>query len=55
MKMAGAMGSTAKTMGAMNKQMNPQKVAQTMQQFEKANMQMEMGEEMSKKQLTEEQ
>jgi len=45
-KMADAVKTTTKTMGAFNKQMNPQKVAKTMQEFEKANMQMDMGEEM---------
>ncbi|KAG1677316.1 Charged multivesicular body protein 2b [Nymphon striatum] len=45
-KLAGAMGETAKTMGAMNKQMNPQKMMQTMQQFDKENTKMNMTEEM---------
>ena len=46
MKMANAMGATAKTMANVNKQMNPQKLAQTMQQFERENAKMEMSEEM---------
>lgn len=46
MKMAKAMGSTTKTMTAMNKQMDPQKLAQTMKQFEMENSKMEMSEEM---------
>ena len=46
MKMAKAMGSTAKTMASMNKQMDPQKLAQTMRQFELENSKMEMSEEM---------
>nr|CAB3230641.1 charged multivesicular body protein 2b-A [Phallusia mammillata] len=46
MKMAKVMGTTAKTMGQVNKQMDPQKIAQTMQQFERENAKMEMSEEM---------
>jgi len=46
MKMAQVMKSTTDTMTAMNKQINPMKVAQTMQEFEKANTKMEMSEEM---------
>ena len=46
MKMANAMGATAKTMSNVNKQMNPQKLAQTMRQFEMENAKMEMSEEM---------
>jgi charged multivesicular body protein 2B len=45
--MTAAIGTTTKTMQAVNKQMDPQKMAKTMQDFGKANMQMEMGEEMS--------
>ena len=48
MKLAEAMAETAKTMGQMNKQMDPMKVAQTMNEFEKQNMRMEMTEETSK-------
>ena len=47
MKLAEAMAETAKTMGQMNKQMDPMKVAQTMSEFEKQNMRMEMTEETS--------
>ena len=46
-KLAEAMAETAKTMGQMNKQMDPMKVAQTMSEFEKQNMRMEMTEETS--------
>uniref|UniRef100_A0A8C7A927 Charged multivesicular body protein 2B n=1 Tax=Neovison vison TaxID=452646 RepID=A0A8C7A927_NEOVI len=46
MKMAGAMSTTAKTMQAVNKKMDPQKTLQTMQNFQKENMKMEMTEEM---------
>ncbi|NWZ65145.1 CHM2B protein, partial [Acrocephalus arundinaceus] len=46
MKMAGAMSATAKTMQAVNKKMDPQKTLQTMQNFQKENMKMEMTEEM---------
>ncbi|KAJ7320441.1 hypothetical protein JRQ81_019952 [Phrynocephalus forsythii] len=47
MKMAGAMSTTAKTMQTVNKKMDPQKTLQTMQNFQKENMKMEMTEEMS--------
>jgi len=46
MKMAQVMKSTTDTMTTMNKQINPMKVAKTMQEFEKANAKMEMSEEM---------
>nr|XP_025037202.1 charged multivesicular body protein 2b [Pelodiscus sinensis] len=46
MKMAGAMSTTAKTMQVVNKKMDPQKTLQTMQNFQKENMKMEMTEEM---------
>ncbi|XP_046886663.1 charged multivesicular body protein 2b [Hypomesus transpacificus] len=46
MKMAGAMATTTKTMQAVNKKMDPQKTLQTMQNFQKENMKMEMTEEM---------
>lgn len=39
--------SPFQTMTAMNKQIDPMKVAKTMQEFEKANTKMEMSEEMS--------
>uniref|UniRef100_A0A8K9XBE9 Charged multivesicular body protein 2Bb n=1 Tax=Oncorhynchus mykiss TaxID=8022 RepID=A0A8K9XBE9_ONCMY len=48
MKMAGAMATTTKTMQAVNKKMDPQKMQQTMQNFQKENMKMEMSEELSK-------
>ncbi len=47
-KIADAMGQTTKAMGAMNKVMDPQKMAKTMQEFSMANTKMEMSEEMSK-------
>lgn len=46
-KMGDAMKTTAQTMSAFNKQMNPAQVAKTMQDFEKANMQMGMTDEIS--------
>lgn len=46
MKMAGAMSSTAKTMQAVNKKMDPQKTLKTMQDFQKENMKMGMTEDM---------
>ncbi|XP_062906570.1 charged multivesicular body protein 2b [Mobula hypostoma] len=46
MKMAGAMATTTKTMQAVNKKMDPQKTLQSMQNFQKENMKMEMTEEM---------
>ncbi|KAM4561699.1 charged multivesicular body protein 2Ba [Fundulus diaphanus] len=46
MKMAGAMSTTAKTMQAVNKKMDPQKTLKTMQDFQKENMKMEMTEDM---------
>merc|ERR1711937_133060 len=45
-KMAQSMGKTTKTMQAINKTMDPQKVAKTMQQFERENMKMGMSEEL---------
>ena len=47
-KMGEAMKTTAETMGQVNKQINPQQLAKTMQEFEKAGMTMEMSDEMSK-------
>ncbi|KAB7500601.1 Charged multivesicular body protein 2b [Armadillidium nasatum] len=44
-KLSDAMGATAKTMGNMNKIMNPAQVAQTMQEFEKASTKLDMSEE----------
>lgn len=46
-KLAEAMGETSKTMGRMNKVMNPQKVAGTMRDFAMANERMNMTEETS--------
>lgn len=46
MKMAGAMGTTTKTMQEMNKVMDPQKTAKMMQEFERENAKMGMTEEM---------
>ena len=48
-KMAETMGQTTKVMGQMNKIVDPQKIAKTMQEFEMANAKMEMTEETSKK------
>ena len=48
MKMATAMGSTAKVMGKMNQAMKLEDVHKTMQQFEKESTRMEMADEMSK-------
>ena len=45
-KLAETMATTTKTMGNMNKMMNPQQVAKTMQEFDMANTKMEMTEEM---------
>ena len=39
--------NVTKTMSTMNKVMDPQKTARTMQEFERQNMKMEMTEEMS--------
>ena len=47
-KLAEAMGETSKTMGQMNKAMDPAKIAKTMNDFEMANAKMEMTEETSK-------
>jgi len=44
-KLAETMGQTTKVMGQMNKIVDPQKVAKTMQEFEMANAKMEMTEE----------
>ncbi|XP_026735280.1 charged multivesicular body protein 2b isoform X1 [Trichoplusia ni] len=43
---AGAMGTTAKTMGNMNKVMNPQQIAKDMEAFRQANAKMDMTDEM---------
>ena len=47
-KLAEAMGETTKTMGQMNKVMDPMKIAKTMNEFEQANVKMGMTEETSK-------
>merc|ERR1719490_306233 len=44
-KLAEAMGETTKTMGQMNKVMDPMKIAKTMSDFEQANAKMSMTEE----------
>ena len=46
-KLAEAMGETTKTMGQMNKVMDPMKIAKTMSDFEQANTKMSMTEETS--------
>ncbi|XP_045773086.1 charged multivesicular body protein 2b-B [Maniola jurtina] len=43
---AGAMGTTAKTMGSMNKIMNPQQIAKDMEAFKQANLKMDMTDDM---------
>lgn len=43
-----AMSTTTKTMGDMNKIMNPAGIAADMRAFQQANMKMEMTDEMSK-------
>lgn len=45
--MAGAMGATAKTMAAVNKQVKVEDVARTMQTFERESAKMDMTGEMS--------
>ena len=45
--MAGAMGSTAKAMGAVNKQMDIQGLQSTLQGFEKESTKMDMAGELS--------
>lgn len=44
---SGAMATTSKTMGEMNKIMRPEKIAGDMRAFQQANMKMEMTDEMS--------
>lgn len=46
MKMAGAMSSSAKTMQAVNKKMDPHKTLKTMLDFQKENLKMGMTEDM---------
>ncbi len=46
MSMSKAMGQTAKTMGAMNKQVNLQDLQKTMQNFEQESAKMEMADEL---------
>ncbi|XP_047991548.1 charged multivesicular body protein 2b-B [Leguminivora glycinivorella] len=43
---AGAMGTTAKTMGSINKVMNPQQIAKDMEAFKHANARLDMTDEM---------
>lgn len=43
-----AMATTSKTMGAMNKVMNPEAIGKNLRDFQHANMKMEMTDEMSK-------
>lgn len=45
-KLAGAMTTATKSLASMNKVMNPEKIGQTMQEFEKATSKMNMTEEM---------
>ena len=45
--MAGAMGSTAKTMAAVNKQVKVEDIQRTMMNFEKESTKMDMAGEMS--------
>lgn len=45
-KLAGAMTTATKSLASMNKVMNPEKIGQTMQEFEKATSKMDMTEEM---------
>ena len=45
--MAGAIGATAKTMAAVNKQVKVEDIARTMQTFEKESTKMDMTGEMS--------
>lgn len=44
-----AMATTSKTMGDMNKIMNPQAIGKNLRDFQAANMKMEMTDEMSKR------
>ncbi len=46
-KMATAMGSTAKAMGAMNKQMKVEDIQKTMMNFERESTKMDMAGELS--------
>ena len=46
-KMAGAMGSTAKTMAAVNKQIKVEDIQKTMMNFEKESTKMDMAGELS--------
>ncbi|KAL2081729.1 hypothetical protein ACEWY4_023582 [Coilia grayii] len=46
MKMAGAMSTSAKTLQAVNKKMDPQNTLKTMQDFQKENLKMGMTEDM---------
>lgn len=44
----GAMGTTAKTMGSINKVLNPQQIAKDMEGFKHASAKMDMTDDMSK-------
>lgn len=48
MALQGAIATTSKTMGQMNRLMQPQKIAADMRAFQQSNTKMEMTEEMSK-------
>lgn len=45
---AGAMGTTAKTMGNINKILNPQQIAKDMESFKYASAKMDMTDDLSK-------
>ncbi|KTG05283.1 hypothetical protein cypCar_00029986 [Cyprinus carpio] len=47
MKMAGAMSTTAKTMQTVNKRLDPKKTIETMHDFQKENLKIEMTEDMN--------
>lgn len=47
-----AMATTSKTMGDMNKIMNPQAIGKNLRDFQAANMKMEMTDEMSEERKT---
>ncbi|WP_395241702.1 Snf7 family protein, partial [Salmonella sp. s51933] len=50
-KMAGSMSTASKAMGAVNKQMDPQAIQKTLQDFEKESMKMDMSEELMEETL----
>lgn len=47
-KMGEVMGTTTKTMGSMNKLMNPAKMNKTLQEFSKESTKLEMTDELGK-------